>query len=336
MQLIRENTYDNPIIIVDGHCNSGKVILMRILECMDKVEKLDEDYLFYYIPYLYKLNKIDEDVGITMLKIAADRGIYDLLIGRDINFRYGDMSSIFKYPYPLDYIKRALKNKERTEINKQIEKEKPIFQQTGHNSLSYANLFFKAFDKRIKFIYMIRNPIDIIYGIRNRGFGHRIGTDPSEIQLTYKKKNEQIPIYAQQFEDEYEKLTEIERIIRMVYHLTETDLSTYNSLSEERKSQIKFINFDGLVTSPWYSVTEIAEFVDAKYSYRRMKRTLKKEKCPRHLNIGIRNWNEEYLRKYSLPTFTDDGLLEWVKELGEKEVHMLDELIYWYGAWPQF
>ena len=97
-----------------------------------------------------------------------------------------------------------------------IAREKPIFQNLTHGGMIVGDLYFDAFGDRLKVIYMVRDPVGIIYEWDRRDFGSRIGKDPSELQLTYEWGDDVVPIYTRGWEDEYLKSNPTDRIIAMV------------------------------------------------------------------------------------------------------------------------
>lgn len=292
MDLVRENTYDNDLLFVTANSGSGKLIIIRILENYPKIEKMKEDYIFYHISRLYKFGKIDMDTAACVLKIYKDTLLYDLMVCRNINFRVYDDSSLFKYPYPLDYIKRIFHG-EHKEINKRISSEKPIYQTAMVNGLSYSDLFFHTFETRLKMIYILRNPIEIIKQNIINSYSdneNRIGIDPCEVQFSYRYKNKILPIYANGWEDEYLKANPIERTIRFLYETMLEDYKMYDELPDKYKRNVLFITFDELVTNPYKVISNINIFLNNKPS-NKIKSTLRKEKCPRVINIKQRNEN---------------------------------------------
>jgi len=308
INLIRNNTYPSDVIFIDGHCSSGKIILSRLLECYKGVEKSKEDYSFYYILSLYRLGKISEDVAITLLKSETDRRLYELYIGRDINFRLTDGTSFTKYPYPLDYIKRIFRG-EREKINEEIINNKPIFQNMKANALTDINILLKSFDKRLKLIYIKRNPLDVINAIYKRGFGDRIGVDPSTIELTYDWKGYTIPIYAIDWEVDYLKMKPIDRVVKMVYNLEKSDMQAYNNLNNKDKQKVYFIDFDSFITNPYPICNELEKFI-GRDIHKRYKRILKKEKCPRNIDSSERSNIRNNIRNIA-----SENSIELIKEM---------------------
>lgn len=260
--LIRNNTLAKRIVIVNGMDRSGKMEIANVISSFKYVEKHRMDNSFDIIPKLWELGKITDDAAISFLKIEADIHLYENMISRGLNIRLDDMTSVYKYPNPNKYMLR-LNMKEGDEVVDRIAKEKPIFQNTTHNTIKGLELFIKTFGKNIKIIHCIRNPVDTIYSLYKRGFGHRIGKDPREFQLAVDYNNISIPIHAIDYKERYKNLNELERIICMIESNLNKNIKSYNSLSKtEKKDIIKLLYIDSYNTNQLDSCKGLAAFLD--------------------------------------------------------------------------
>lgn len=294
MKLIRNNSYNNDIIFIDGHGGSGKSLISRVLECYKGVEKSKEDGIFYFILKLHEIGNISDDTAISLLKLSVDWILYYQTISRDINFRPSDVTSIFKYPYPLDYLKRIYRG-ERNIASEIIRREKPIFQNMTQNALISSRLLFDAFGDRIKIIYIKSNPIDIVYNMYSKGFGERIGKDPAEISLTFEYNGFPIPIFARNWPKLYLDSNPMDRIIMWISDETQDINQSYKLLNNHQKKQILFINFEDFVTTPYGPYTDLLEAFIGRKKIFKIKRILKKERCPRILDTDSLDNKKDYI-----------------------------------------
>lgn len=118
------------------------------------------------------------------------------------------------------------------------------------------------------------------------------------------------------WKDEYLKMESLDRIIRWIYDLTVSDFKTYDSLPEYRKKQIKFIKFDEFVTNPFSICKELEEFIGREITWK-TKRILKRENCPRRIDLNERIKNEEYIRN----------------NMDDESIDLLEGLIHRYHRW---
>ena len=72
VDLSRENTFDNEIIIIDGQGRSGKNLISVLLTSMNRVEKMRLDSQIDYIPRYYFLGKMSLDAAVTALRTEFD------------------------------------------------------------------------------------------------------------------------------------------------------------------------------------------------------------------------------------------------------------------------
>lgn len=317
MKLIRNNTYNHDIIYTSGLSGSGKTLIARILGCYDGVEKQLEDEIVNIINELHWFNKISEETAIYFLRTVIDRRIYNHMLCRRINFRWLDTSSIFHYPYPLDYFKRIfLYEKHREDINEFISSKNPAFNNMMQNGLTHMKLHLKAFDKRIKLIYILRNPMEVIYGINQRGFMNRMGKNPTNTLITLKYKDNLIPAQMMDWKNEYSDLNPLDKAILWVYFLIKSDFDSYEKLPEYRKKQVIFIKFDEFVTNPFPICMDIEDFIGRKMTWK-IKHFLKREECPRRLDYKDRIKKGKYIRKH----------------MDKESIDELEGLIYRYNRW---
>ena len=106
VDLARENTFDNSIVIVDGQGRSGKNLISVLLSTMNRVEKMRLDSQIDYMPRYYFLGKLSLDAAITALQTEFDEKYYYNSISRDINFRFSDYSGVMKQGKRFEYFKR--------------------------------------------------------------------------------------------------------------------------------------------------------------------------------------------------------------------------------------
>lgn len=301
VELIRTNTFENEIIIIDGQGRSGKNLIAVLLSTIPKIEKMRLDSQIDYIPRYFALGKFSKDAAITALKTEFDEKYYYNSISRDVNFRISDYSGVYKQGKRLKYLLRLFLKADEVAIKRLI-KNKPIFQEMTHDALHLAGFYFEALDSRIKMIHVLRDPVGNIYEQNKRYFGSRIGKDPRELQLTFKYKNDVIPLMALGHEDEYIDGNPLERLVVIVDSMFRANLAGYLKLNNIQKSQVLFINFDKFVLDPDPYLNMIEQFIGLKFG-RASQRILKREKCPRRIDANLRVQRIEEIKKNLRPLY---------------------------------
>ena len=80
---------------------------------------------------------------IVSIRYNIDFALYDKMIGRNINFRFEDETSIWNTPDPSIYFKRLNSDRGDIVIDK-IKNERPIHVVDIHNCLWFSQLWFNA------------------------------------------------------------------------------------------------------------------------------------------------------------------------------------------------
>jgi hypothetical protein len=277
--LVRNNTFENNILIVDGQGRSGKNLIAVLLSTIPSVEKMRLDSQIDYIPRYFALGKLSKDAAITALRTEFDEKHYYNSISRDVNFRLSDYSGVFKQGERLKYILRLFQSGDEEAV-KRLVKNKPIFQEMTHDALHLANFYFEALGSRLKIIHVLRDPVENIFEQNKRNFGIRIGSDPRELQLAFSYKGNVVPLLALGHEEEYLNGNPLERLVLIVDAMFRANLAGYLKLDEYQKSKVIFVNFDDFVVNPYPYLVNLEEFIGAKFG-RSSKRILKRENCPR-------------------------------------------------------
>jgi hypothetical protein len=104
--LSRDSLLADAVVFVDGIARTGKSMLGPILASFDRVELERMEEIFEYVGTLHRLGKIDREAAVALLKLECDMHLYNSSIGRNVNFRFGDHSSVWRNPNRLRYFKR--------------------------------------------------------------------------------------------------------------------------------------------------------------------------------------------------------------------------------------
>jgi len=315
MEFIRDKNLLNEMILVDGIGRSGKVMLAEIITGFEHVEKQEYNEFLEYISLAYKYNKISKDMAIAILRTQMDTELYNFLIGRGINTRPSDYTSLYKYHSPEIYFKRQT-DEDGTVIAEKVLREKPIYLNWCHDMIQKSDIVFEAFNEKLKLIYINRHPIDIIYEWDKKKFGERMGNDTTELQYLIKYKKEVVPELALGWEGEYLTITPIERIIKMIYISFKRNFEALKNT--KNKDSIKVINFEGLVTDSENIVKELSEYLGLGI-LPCMKIILLKENCPRVLDPLEQPTRRENITKSISTSYKDllDEMIDLYEDISD-------------------
>ena len=282
VDLARENTFDNSIVIVDGQGRSGKNLISVLLSTMNRVEKMRLDSQIDYMPRYYFLGKLSLDAAITALQTEFDEKYYYNSISRDINFRFSDYSGVMKQGKRFEYFKRLFQPADDAAVER-IKKTDPIFQEMTHDGLHVAKLYFAALGNRLKIIHIFRDPVGNIYEQNARNFGDRFGNDPREFQLSYRWGKYTIPIMVIGREEEYLSANPYEKLVLIVDSMFRYNIQGYIDLEEREKKKVFFIEFEDFLVRPYHYIEGMERFIGECFG-KEKKRIMRRELCPREVD----------------------------------------------------
>ena len=260
-KISRKVFFDKPLFI-DGLTRSGKTMLAPIISSLNRVEKVNVNYQFEYIPMLNIINSISNRAAITMMRYFIDNQVYENMIGRNINFRLSDWTSIWNTKEPIEYFSRIYET-EGDNAFQRIRKSDQIFSLLVHDALWHAKIYFKAFP-HLKMIHINRHPVDLIYSWYRKGYGSNFYDNPRNALLTIEWNKKTYPYYAYGWEEEYENLSEIDRIVKMINMIQSFGKDVYSLISEKKRKNIMFIKFDEMVQRPLPIINKISIFLGTK------------------------------------------------------------------------
>ena len=247
MEFKRENSLLNKLIIVDGTGKCGKSIVLDLLSFFPSIEKKEFNSFLEYIGLAYKYNKISSDMAISILKTEMDTELYNNMIGRYINTRLTDDTSLYKYHSPSKYIKRSLEE-DGPLVYKKILEEKPICLCWSHDLINKSDIIFEAYGNQLEWIYVNRRPVDIIYEWNQKNYSERMAKDPTEMQYSIKFQNTTVPEVALGWEQEFINISPAERTFKMIY--TYFKLNRDTLIKKQNYKNLHVFSFEDLVTNP--------------------------------------------------------------------------------------
>lgn len=293
-KLHRSQKFWDKIIITDGLARSGKSVLSPILASFENVDIERIEFIYEKIAFLAATGKITKDAAVILLQTETDSKIYQSQVGRNMNFRFSDHSSVFHHPFTFDALCRLLKKDGQERVDDIIEK-KPVFQIVTHDILGSIDIFFDAFDDKVLILEMVKHPIDQIYSYYKRGWPERLTTDPRATSLTFIGETGIIPWTALFMDGDYNKMDSMDRIISINEGLLKRNLLKYNELDEIRKSQIIWVMFDDFTSNTERNIKKIESFIGRSRTKKTAKQ-IKKERCPRIINQSEREEKEIFIR----------------------------------------
>ena len=302
----------NDLIVISGITRSGKFLLGSLVSSFEKVEPFQDMPCIEAILPMFKSGVLSEESAIELMKLRVDISTYNTLVGRKLNFRYDDVSSIFKSG-EFDILVQRCFNKDRSQMVDSLKTGQRIPLMVIHEALCNAGIFTKAFPFA-KIVDIKRHPVDLIHSWLKKGWGLRFGADPTALTLTFQGSKLQVPWYSYNTVVEYENASEIGKVIICIRNIIEMEKKEYDSLSSKKKDNILFVTFEKLVTIPNIVLGKIAKFIGTDISEHTALR-LFRERCPRKLDPMERE--NKYNEIKSLTNSTEIKIVDMLSETYE-------------------
>lgn len=289
------------LLVVEGITRAGKFLLANILQGFPKIEPVQYNYLLEQIPFLAKFGLIEKNTAQQLLQCEVDIHAYEMRIGRNLNHRRSDKSSIHNRPDAQEYLNRTNKPDGNLAVA-EFNKEKPYSLQIAHELMPNIEIYFDTFPQ-LKVISIQRSPIELVYSWYKRGHGHRWGSDPKVFQMVLEGVSKPIPWFSAEEKGNYYQLSEVDRIIMAIEKLIKLGKKSYQKLSSKNKKEILFLPYEKILAQPVKTVEKISLFLKLKPG-KQMPKILKREKLPNQIKnqeenlLKIKNLaSEKYFRK---------------------------------------
>ncbi|MDO8527419.1 MAG: hypothetical protein Q7T03_07025 [Deltaproteobacteria bacterium] len=294
--IVREGQLLERAIFVGGLGGCGKTMLTAIIGGFDRVEIQKYNYVIENICTLHRLGKVGDDVAFAMIRMQTDLDIYNMMMSRETNFRFSDLSSVFKNPGKWRYFRRLFQAGDDAIVDR-VKNERPILHITFHDLLQHSHPLLKALGEKARLLELVRHPLYMIkQWYKNVEQFYDNTFNPREFSIRFLYKQNSLPWFVSGWEEEYLKITnKMDRVIYMMRHHIEESKRCYEALSENEKKQVMIISFENFVKNPWADLEKLEHFLDSKVTKRTLKE-LKRQNIPRKmLADGI---NLKVYRKY--------------------------------------
>ncbi len=252
-------SFPNNLMIIDGITRSGKFWLADFMGYFENVEPVIHEASMDYVAIRAFYNELDQDAAREILRNMVSNKCFSISIGRELNFRLADSSSIYHNPQRSKYLNRVHSLPDRNFENlKTVDYTEVTFPILSHDWLSIWGVQQEAFPD-IKIVRVERNPVDLVYawldtgiGLGQMAFGHR---------LEYNNKT--YPWFAMDFCDKYDQLTDAERIILSISYLCNSAWANIKRLKEKRGSII-CTSYERMGEQPEAEMNRISDFIGRK------------------------------------------------------------------------
>lgn len=238
------------IVIIDGFSSSGKSLVAPILGYLDKTEQWQLHYEYEYLSILHLVGEISTKSASALLQLQADRHLYDLMIGRNVNFRKTDSSSPYYDGLEELYLSR-IEQAEGDHVLNREDNKGLILPLHVHYLFGETDILYKAFDKNLKlYLNVIRDPYFLIDTWFNSEFPLDLCKKSREFTICCECDEGTVPWFAINYAKEYLLANELEKSILTVFNYYSSFRHMYNSLSKINLEKTLVIELERFAVRP--------------------------------------------------------------------------------------
>ena len=327
----KNNELESELLIIDGLWGNGKLLVCNLLAAIEGMEAWRHVNSFDHLPVIYGMNAIEESAAITLIKNIFDELTYNTCISREVNFRYGDLTSVLRHSKKWQYISRFFGEEGDAALSKTTNMMIPV---ATHMSSVTNDLFLKALNNRCKIIECVRHPIFMLdHWVQYIG---RCDNDPRDFTLKLDYKNKNIPWFAAEWGDEYLEINNTERSIKSISILTEklsNNITTINTKYGE--DSVFIVPFESLASNTDEVLQNIAKYLGRDYNSKLLQKLKIKNNVPRE-NVGAslgytpgvrtaRNWDKKIISKMQIESLEKEQRLKKIQSIVQPKYY--DELL---------
>ena len=275
--ITRDSYLAEKVVFIDGLAGCGKTLFSFLISAFERAEKINYSYEIEHLCAIRHLKRAELDSVVGMIKMQTDLLVYDMMMSRNVNCRPGDLSSIFRHPDKLKYLKRFFLKGDKA-IPERIKSEKPIIPITVHQLLSISDHIFEALGNRAALIEVVRHPLYML--IQQALNFEGIVFSTRDFSIYYSYENEQMPWYVYGWEEDFKKANPIEKAILVMDKLGGNTDNMREIMKNKYPGQILTISFERFVVNPNEYLTAIETLLGSKITKKTL-RILKEQKVPR-------------------------------------------------------
>jgi len=265
------------IVMVGGLDGCGKTLFSPIISALERVELPTYSYEIEHYCALNFLQKLSLNTASTLIRMQTDLKLYNTMMGREVNFRPTDLSSVQLYHNPTQYFERLFQPGDEA-VPDVIRKKNPILNLIIHNILFISDPIWKALGDRSVYIEVIRHPL---YMVRQQHLNmQNLIDDVRDFTINYERGEKSYPYWVKGWEDLFDQSTDIERSIHYIDQMTQRVEQAKKVLREKYQANILTIPFEQFVLDPQPWVEKIALAIGSKIT-ETTKNVMLQQKVPR-------------------------------------------------------
>ncbi len=157
------------ILFITGVNRSGTTLLGNLVGSFKNVEYDFEPWVFHCIPMMAASGQINTPAAQEIFRGYFNETFTSSILGRHFNFRPTDDTRIWQRLSMDEIFNRWREVKDRTDVKKYAHKQQSTFCIKAVNFVPFLSLLWDSFPA-IKFIEIIRKPLDVALSIQKKGW----------------------------------------------------------------------------------------------------------------------------------------------------------------------
>jgi len=264
IELTPRKTIMENLVFIDGLMRTGKHLAANIAASFERCEMWQNLVLAESAPIYHTLGKITTDAAIQMIQTEIDIHFYYSLIGRRVNFRRNDASSIWNSRDPEEYLRRVESPSEHAVLGN-LSETNPISLVFTHEVICHPDVVFAAYPN-VKFILTQRNPVGLVDSWIRKKWGGRIGNDPVSTMPAVGSTDSPVPWFAYDWQDAFLEMENADRIIHSIKWLKKLEDESIENLPDRQKKQVLKIYLEDFSINPERQINDMCSFLATELS----------------------------------------------------------------------
>lgn len=314
----RRKSIGNKVLIVDGFSGSGKTAVSSIANGLARVRQFRIENILEFICGLHHTERMTSDAAEFLIRVIVDLWSHNDQIGRCVNFRPNDISSVLKSPLKSEYL-NALFSEDGPSILTRIDNERPILHLMTHQILAVGHPLFSALGDQLVFLESMRHPLFLLEHWLS--YIERYGTDSRDFTLCLDHKGQDVPWFALGQEEEYIASSPIGKVILSLDFLTKAKEECIRSLKPKFAEKLLVVPFEHFVRNPEPYLKKWEELLETERT-ENLEKLLKESNIPRAESSespDLDVWRQRYGHKSEHLRANDIEALERNWQLAEKQ-----------------
>lgn len=248
MQVVRPLHLAEDIVFVDGMPGCGKTMMSPIVGALDRVEMIQYAYPIEYVCALGYLDKIAPDAGAAMIRMFSDLQLYNIMMARETNFRWSDLSSVRLSASPWRYVRRLFMKGDQAAVDR-IRADRPILHLVTHLLFANSPQIYAALGARAKFVVVVRHPL---YMIKQQAlYMDRWAADVRDFSIWFEAPGgETVPWFARGWEEKFLRANAMDRAIHMIAEMGAVHARVLAGMAPTERERTVIIPFERFVVQP--------------------------------------------------------------------------------------